>query len=229
MTNTSTVAPRAAVKLTSLAVRATLGTHRHARHHHTGIDTHADIPPTTRSIGPVMDRDRISIRISSAEIASRIEELARDIHASMPHDTLMVPILTGSFIFAADLVRALAHAGADWPLDFMTLSSYGARTDSSGRIEVVRDLRQAVDGRTVLVIDDILDTGNTLLFARTLLRDRGAKDVRICALLDKPARRQVDLTADFTGFSVADEFLVGYGLDKAGRYRGLPYIGLVES
>lgn len=176
-----------------------------------------------------MDRDRIAIRISSAEIAARIEDLAHDIHATMADDTLMVPILTGSFVFAADLVRALARAGADWPLDFMTLSSYGTRTESSGTIEVVRDLRESVAGRAVLVIDDILDTGNTLLFARNLLRERGARDVKICALLDKPARRRVDLTADFTGFSVGDEFLVGYGLDKAGRYRGLPYIGLIES
>jgi hypoxanthine phosphoribosyltransferase len=176
----------------------------------------------------VTERDRIVLRISSAEIAARIDELARDIRASMPDDTLMVPVLTGSFVFAADLVRALAHVGADWPLDFMTLSSYGHGTESSGRIEIVRDLREPVAGRAVLVIDDILDTGNTLLFARNLLRERGAREVRICALLDKPARRRVDLAADFTGFAVGDEFLVGYGLDKAGRHRGLPYIGAIE-
>lgn len=174
-------------------------------------------------------RDPIAIRLSSAEIAARVEELARDIRDVMADDTLMVPILTGSFVFAADLVRALARAGADWPLDFMTLSSYGAGTESSGRIEIVRDLREAVSGRTVLLIDDILDTGRTLLFARDLLRGRGATDVKICALLDKPSRRQVALSADFVGFAVGDEFLVGYGLDKAGRYRGLPYIGALES
>jgi hypoxanthine phosphoribosyltransferase len=173
--------------------------------------------------------DRIVIRISAAEIAARIENLAHDIRAAMPDDTLMVPILTGSFVFAADLVRALARAGADWPLDFMTLSSYGTGTESSGRVEIVRDLREPVAGRCVLVIDDILDTGKTLLFARDLLRGRGARDVRICALLDKPARRRVDLTADFVGFAVTDEFLVGYGLDKAGRHRGLPYIGAIEA
>jgi hypoxanthine phosphoribosyltransferase len=177
----------------------------------------------------VTERDKIVLRISSAEIAARIDELARDIRASMPDDTLMVPVLTGSFVFAADLVRALAHVGADWPLDFMTLSSYGRGTESSGRIEIVRDLREAVADRAVLLIDDILDTGNTLLFARNLLRERGARDVRICALLDKPARRRVELAADFTGFSVADEFLVGYGLDKAGRHRGLAYIGAIEN
>jgi hypoxanthine phosphoribosyltransferase len=184
--------------------------------------------PVIEGCCPVTDRPRIAIRISSAEIAARIEDLARDIRAAMPDDTLLVPILTGSFVFAADLVRALARAGADWPLDFMTLSSYGAGTQSSGRVEIVRDLRETVAGRPVLVIDDILDTGNTLLFARTLLAGRGASDVKICALLDKPSRRTVDLAADFTGFSVADEFLVGYGLDKAGRHRGLGYIGAIE-
>jgi hypoxanthine phosphoribosyltransferase len=176
----------------------------------------------------VKQRLAIAVRISSAEIAARIEDLARDIHAAMPEDTLLVPILTGSFVFAADLVRALARAGADWPLDFMTLSSYGAGTEPSGRVEIVRDLREAVTGRSVLVIDDILDTGNTLLFARDLLLGRGAKDVKICALLDKPSRRRVELAADFIGFSVADEFLVGYGLDRAGRHRGLAYIGAIE-
>ena len=176
----------------------------------------------------VNQRVSIAVRISSAEIAARIEELARDVHAAMPEDTLMVPILTGSFVFAADLVRALARAGADWPLDFMTLSSYGAGTESSGKVEIVRDLRESVAGRPVLVIDDILDTGNTLMFARDLLRSRGATDVKICALLDKPSRRKVELAADFVGFAVADEFLVGYGLDKAGRHRGLAYIGAIE-
>lgn len=176
----------------------------------------------------MMENPPIAIRFSSAEIATRIEDLARDIRDAMPDDTLMVPVLTGSFVFAADLVRALARAGADWPLDFMTLSSYGAGTQSSGQIDIVRDLRESVAGRSVLVIDDILDTGRTLLFARDLLRNRGARDVRICALLDKPARRSVDLAADFVGFAVTDEFLVGYGLDKAGRYRGLPYIGAIE-
>ena len=177
----------------------------------------------------MMENPPIAIRFSSAEIATRIEDLARDIRDAMPDDTLMVPILTGSFVFAADLVRALARAGADWPLDFMTLSSYGAGTQSSGQIDIVRDLRESVAGRSVLVIDDILDTGKTLLFARDLLRGRGARNVRICALLDKPARRRVDLTADFIGFAVTDEFLVGYGLDKAGRHRGLPYIGAIEA
>lgn len=174
-------------------------------------------------------REGISVRISPGEIAARVEELARDIHDAMPVDTLAVPVLTGSFVFAADLIRALARAGADWPLDFVTLSSYGAGTESSGTVRVTRDLTLPVAGRTVLLIDDILDTGRTLAFARDLLLERGATSVKLCALLDKPARRSATIEADFAGFSVSDEFLVGYGLDHDGRHRGLSYIGVVET
>lgn len=171
--------------------------------------------------------DAIAVRIPAAEIAARVEALAGEVRAALPDDTLIVPILTGSFIFAADLVRALARAGADWPLDFMTLSSYGAGVDSRGHVSVARDLREDVAGRAVLIVEDILDTGTTLAFARDLLAARGAREVRICALLDKPARRRVEVAADFTGFQIGDEFVVGYGLDHAGRHRGLPYIGVV--
>ena len=174
-------------------------------------------------------RAEIPVRISSAEIAARIEEMARDIGAAMGEQTTVVPVLTGSFVFAADLIRALARAGADWPLDFITLSSYGAGTESSGQVRIVRDLVMSVEGRDVLLVDDILDTGRTLAAARQLLLDRGAREVKLCALLDKPSRRLVALEAEFVGFSVPDEFLVGYGLDHAGRHRGLSYIGVVES
>lgn len=174
-------------------------------------------------------REEIPVRISSAEIAARIEDMARDIRAAMGDQTMVVPVLTGSFVFAADLIRALARAGADWPLDFITLSSYGAGTESSGQVRIVRDLVMPVDGRDILLVDDILDTGRTLAAARQLLLDRGARSVKLCALLDKPSRRLVAMEADFTGFSVPDEFLVGYGLDHAGRHRGLSYIGVVES
>ena len=174
-------------------------------------------------------REEIPVRISSAEIAARIEEMARDIREAMGDDTMVVPVLTGSFVFAADLIRALARAGADWSLDFITLSSYGADTQSSGTVRIVRDLVMPVEGRDVLLVDDILDTGRTLTAARQLLLDRGARSVRLCALLDKPSRRTVAMEADFVGFAVPDEFLVGYGLDHAGRHRGLSYIGVVET
>jgi hypoxanthine phosphoribosyltransferase len=174
-------------------------------------------------------REEIPVRISSAEIAARIEEMARDIREAMGDQTMVVPVLTGSFVFAADLIRALARSGADWPLDFITLSSYGSAAESSGTVRIVRDLVMPVEGRDILLVDDILDTGRTLTAARQLLLDRGAREVKLCALLDKPSRRVVALEAEFVGFSVPDEFLVGYGLDHAGRHRGLSYIGVVET
>ena len=174
-------------------------------------------------------REEIPVRISSAEIAARIEEMARDIRATLGDETMIVPVLTGSFVFAADLIRALARAGADWPLDFITLSSYGKGSESSGAVRIVRDLVIPVEGRDVLLVDDILDTGRTLTAARQMLLQRGARSVRLCALLDKPSRRVVAVEADFVGFSVPNEFLVGYGLDHAGRHRGLSYIGVVET
>ncbi|MBX3502067.1 MAG: hypoxanthine phosphoribosyltransferase [Alphaproteobacteria bacterium] len=174
-------------------------------------------------------REEIPVRISSAEIAARIEDMARDIRASMGDQTMIVPVLTGSFVFAADLIRALARTGADWPLDFITLSSYGKGSESSGEVRIVRDLVMPVEGRDILLVDDILDTGRTLTAAREMLLARGARTVRLCTLLDKPSRRAVDLEADFVGFSVPNEFLVGYGLDHAGRHRGLSYIGVVET
>ncbi|MGE0425376.1 MAG: hypoxanthine phosphoribosyltransferase [Reyranellaceae bacterium] len=174
-------------------------------------------------------REEIPVRISSAEIAARIEDMARDIRGTMSDQTMIVPVLTGSFVFAADLIRALARAGADWPLDFITLSSYGKSSESSGEVRIVRDLVMPVEGHDILLVDDILDTGRTLTAAREMLLARGARSVRLCALLDKPSRRVVALDADFVGFSVPNEFLVGYGLDHAGRHRGLSYIGVVES
>ena len=174
-------------------------------------------------------REEIPVRISSAEIAARIEDMARDIRATMGDETMIVPVLTGSFVFAADLIRALARTGADWPLDFITLSSYGKSSESSGEVRIVRDLVMPVAGHDVLLVDDILDTGRTLTAAREMLLARGARSVRLCALLDKPSRRVVALEADFVGFSVPNEFLVGYGLDHAGRHRGLSYIGVVET
>jgi hypoxanthine phosphoribosyltransferase len=129
------------------------------------------------------DRPVVSIRFSAAEIASRVEEMATDLSAKLASDTLVVSVLKGSFVFAADLIRALSRAGADWSMDFLTLSSYGSGTETSGNVRI---------------------------------------------LLDKPAKQRTDLKADFVGFEAGDEFLVGYGLDWAHRFRGLPYIGVVE-
>jgi hypoxanthine phosphoribosyltransferase len=174
------------------------------------------------------DRPTVSIRFSAAEIAARVEIMAAELAHKLPPDTLVVSVLKGSFVFAADLIRALSHAGADWAMDFLTLSSYGTATETSGRVRIVRDIVDDVRDRDVLLVDDILESGLTLSFARNLLKERGARRVWVCTLLDKPHKRRADLKADFVGFEAGDEFLVGYGLDWAHRFRGLPYIGVVE-
>ena len=174
------------------------------------------------------DRPVVSIRFSAAEIASRVEEMAIDLAGKLESDTLVVSVLKGSFVFAADLIRALSRAGADWSMDFLTLSSYGSGTETSGSVRIVRDIVDDVRGRDVLLVDDILESGLTLSFAKNMMVERGARRVSICTLLDKPMKRRTSLTADFVGFEAGDEFLVGYGLDWAHRFRGLPYIGVVE-
>jgi hypoxanthine phosphoribosyltransferase len=173
-------------------------------------------------------RPTVTVRFSAAEIAARVDVMAAELAAKLPADTLVVSVLKGSFVFAADLIRALSRAGADWSMDFLTLSSYGSATQTSGSVRIVRDIVDDVRGRDVLLVDDILESGLTLSFAKKLLQERGAKRVSICTLLDKPAKRRAELEADFVGFRAGDEFLVGYGLDWAHRFRGLPYIGVVE-
>ncbi|MDP1964502.1 MAG: hypoxanthine phosphoribosyltransferase [Reyranella sp.] len=174
------------------------------------------------------NRPTVSIRFSAAEIATRVDEMAADLALKLAPDTLVVSVLKGSFVFAADLIRALSRAGADWSMDFLTLSSYGSGTETTGHVKVVRDIVDDVRDRDVLLVDDILESGFTLSFAKKLLEERGARRVSICTLLDKPAKRRTTLQADFVGFQAGDEFLVGYGLDWAHRSRGLPYSGVVE-
>lgn len=171
---------------------------------------------------------RVVSRISAARIAARVRGLGGEIAGRLAGDVVIVSVLKGSFVFVADLIRALNKSGCDWPMDFMSLSSYGAGTSSSGKVRIVRDIEEKVAGRTVLLIDDILESGRTLQFARRLLLKRGAKRVYLCTLLDKPSKRAVRLEADFVGFAIADEFVVGYGLDWAHRYRGLPFIGVIK-
>lgn len=168
--------------------------------------------------------------LSADEIAARVKELAAEIIAKhhAPTDAkplLLVSILRGAFVFTADLIRALKDQGLDAKMDFLGLSSYGDGTVSHGRVRLTRDLDTDVSGRNVLIIEDILDSGRTLNFVKTLIVSRGAKMVQICALLDKPSRRAVAVEADFVGFTVPDAFVVGYGMDDAGLGRGLPYIG----
>ena len=177
---------------------------------------------------PQRPNRRVAVLFSAEKIASRIESLASEIAASMGAEAVVVTILKGSFVFAADLMRALHRAGMHLEVDFLTLSSYGAGTTSSGRAEIVRDLTEPVAGREVLLIDDILESGRTLSAARELLLQRGAAKVRPCLLLDKPGKRVRQIEADFVGFVCPDRFVVGYGLDYAHAYRELPFIGTLD-
>ena len=176
----------------------------------------------------VTDPGGIDIMFTADQIAGRVEELASEIVAHIDGDLLVVVILKGSFVFAADLIRALDRHGASARVDFITLSSYQEGTESSGRVVMAHDLSEDVNGQHVLIVDDILESGRTLDFACSTMADRGAASVQTCLLLDKPARRKMPIEADFVGFSIAPEFVVGYGLDLAHRYRGLPFIGLVR-
>ena len=168
----------------------------------------------------------IKILFNAEQIADRVKALATEIVNDTEEELLVVVILKGSFVFAADLIRALERAGASAQVDFITLSSYGTSTNSSGTVKLTHDLVEDVTGRAILVVDDVLESGRTLSFACATLLDRGAASVRTCLLLDKPEKRKVAIQADYVGFSIGDKFVIGYGLDLAHRYRGLPYIGI---
>lgn len=165
--------------------------------------------------------------ISAKSIAARIEELARDIGREFAgtQKLVVVGLLRGSFVFIADLVREL-----DLPVevDFLEASSYGDGMESSREVRILKDLRSGIEGRDVLVVEDIVDTGHTLAHVTDYLSTRHPAKLRTIALLDKPARREVPLRADWTGFEIPDEFVVGYGIDFAQRNRNLPFIGKVR-
>ncbi|MFC0281253.1 hypoxanthine phosphoribosyltransferase [Falsigemmobacter intermedius] len=165
--------------------------------------------------------------ISAKSIAARVEELASEITAYY-HDTdklVVVGLLRGSFIFIADLVREIK---LPVEVDFLEASSYGDGMTSSKEVRILKDLRGEIAGRDVLVVEDIVDTGFTLHHVKNLLLSRQPRRLQICALLDKPSRREVDMRANWTGFEIPDEFVVGYGIDYGQRNRNLPYIGKVR-
>jgi hypoxanthine phosphoribosyltransferase len=164
----------------------------------------------------------------AAQIARRVRELAPEIARAMPEDFTIVGLLKGAFVFVADLARALDGAGRRPRIAFMTLSSYGHGRESSGRVRLIGEPPDGVAGRAVLLVDDVADSGRSLVFARDLLVARGAGEISICALIDKPSRREVELAVDFIGFTVGERFVVGYGIDYAERYRHLPYIGALD-
>ena len=176
-----------------------------------------------------MSEDRpIEVLFSAEEIAVRVDELAREIAAELRRDPMIVAVLKGSFVFTADLMRAMHHAGMRPQIDFMTLSSYGSGTESSGHVQINRDITDPVKGLDVILVDDILESGRTLAHAKSVLLERGADTVKLCVLLDKQGKRKTDVEADFVGFVCPDLFVVGYGLDFAHYYRELPFIGSIE-
>jgi hypoxanthine phosphoribosyltransferase len=159
-------------------------------------------------------------------IAAEIERLAGEIAKHASEDLLVVAVLKGSFVFAADLIRALHRAGVAPEVEFISLSSYGAGT-TGGAVRVVRDVETDVAGRSVLMIDDILESGRTIKFARDLMLSRGATAVEVAVLLDKRMKRKAEIEADYVGFDCPDHFVVGYGMDVAHAFRELPFVGRV--
>jgi len=174
------------------------------------------------------EKRSIPILYTAQEIKERTEGLAGEIAKVMPQEFVIVSLLRGSFMFTADLVRELYHIGVHPMIDFMTLSSYGASTESSGNVVINRDIAEDVNGKDVLIVDDILETGRTLSFAIEELKRRGAATLKVAMLLEKPGKLAVDVKADFVGFSIPDKFVVGYGLDYANHYRELPFIGYLD-
>ena len=175
-----------------------------------------------------MSEPAIRTLYDAEAIAARTRAMAAEIALAEPRDLLAIAVLKGSFMFAADLLRALHGAGLAPQVEFIHLSSYGAGTQSSGTVTVVRDIDSDVIGRDVLLVDDILESGRTLAFARDLLLGRGARRVLVAVMLEKPGKRAVALDADFVGFTCPDLFVVGYGMDAAHRFRQLPFIGVVD-
>jgi len=170
---------------------------------------------------------QVQVLIDERRIAERTDALAREILAVEPKQLLVVAILKGSFMFAADLLRALHRVGLEPQVEFFHLSSYLDGTVSSGTVTILRDIESTVRDRDVLLVDDILESGRTLAFAKDLLVARGARRVLICTMLEKPGKRAVAIDANFVGFVCPDVFVVGYGMDVAHSYRQLPFIGRV--
>lgn len=170
--------------------------------------------------------EHVDVLLTEEEVDARIREIAEQVNKDYEGKEIhMICILKGGSFFMCELAKRITVPVS---LDFMSVSSYGGGTESTGRIKIIKDLDEDVMGKDVLVVEDIVDSGRTLSFLLQLLRDRGAKSLRLCTLLDKPDRRVIEVPVDYTCFQIPDEFVVGYGLDYAQKYRNLPYIGIVR-
>ena len=170
--------------------------------------------------------ERVEVLLTEEKINARIRELGEQISKDYAGKSVhLICILKGGSFFMCELAKRITIPVS---IDFMSVSSYGSGTTSGGTIKIKKDLDEPLEGKHVLVVEDIVDTGRTLSYLVELLKDRGAADVKLCALLDKPERREVDIRADYIGFQIPDEFVVGYGLDYDQRYRNFPYIGIVK-
>jgi len=174
----------------------------------------------------VINPDVEEVLLSSEEVQARVAELGAQLAADYAgRDPVLVSVLKGSIIFLADLVRAMP---IPLSIDLMEVSSYGASTESSGQVRILKDLSTSISDREVIVVEDIIDTGLTLNYLLRYLADKGPASIRICCLLDKPARRLAEIEIDYRGFTIPDRFVIGYGLDYGERYRNLPYIGVLR-
>ena len=164
------------------------------------------------------------ILLSAEQIQKRVAELAGDLRRDFPDDLHVIAVLKGAFVFLSDLIR---HIPGSVSLDFMAVSSYAKGTTTSGEVRLLKDLDFALDGRNVVIVEDIVDTGLTLNYLQDILRSRGPKSLRTACLLSKPSRRKVDVKVEYIGFTIEDRFVVGYGLDYAEQYRNLPHIAVL--
>ena len=174
----------------------------------------------------IFDNDIQEVLFSEEQLKNRVQEIARQITADYQgKEIMLISVLRGSFVFMADLCRAI-----DLPctLDFMAVSSYGKGTKSSGQVQITKDLSEDITDRHIIVVEDILDSGNTLSYLLKVLEQRSPASIRLCTLLDKPDRRVKPVQVHYSGFTIPDAFVVGYGLDYAEKYRNLPYIGILK-
>ena len=170
--------------------------------------------------------EKISVLLSEEEVDKRIQEIGEQISKDYAGEQVhLVCVLRGGVFFLCELAKRITVPVS---LDFMSVSSYGSDTKSSGVVKIVKDLDDSLADKNVIVVEDIVDSGRTLSYLLEMLKDRGPKSMKLCTLLDKPDRRVVDVKVDYTGFQIPDEFVVGYGLDYDQKYRNLPYIGIVE-